>query len=668
MKEVRLTEKKKEALAQLGIEKSSDVLEYFPYRYETIEDAPYSSWEINSKVVVEGIVTSKPSIYRFGRNKSVINFVITTEDNTFKVAVFNQIWYLKQEVGKRIVVIGKYEGNGKILATSIINDSLENVLGIKPVYSLKDKVKPKYFSQLIAKVLEENRDEIHSFIPMSLREENHLLSRYAALKDIHFPRSSSSLQKAIKTMKYEEFFKFQCFMSYRKQINRLFDDRYAKKIDEKKLNEMIGDLPFSLTNDQQNVVNEIVNDLKSNYQMGRLLQGDVGSGKTIVSFIAMYATYLAGQQACLMAPTEILAKQHFNNIQRVFNGYNLRIELLYSGVPNIQRKQILQDIKNGHIDFVVGTHALFQQDVEFHNLGLIITDEQHRFGVKQRQLLQDKGNNPDILLMSATPIPRTLATSLYGDMDVSTISETPNKGKVIHTKLLKKNSFIPVIDEIEKLLDEGNQMYVVCATIEKSTEVLARNVNDIYNNLNDYFKGKYKLGLLHGQMDEEQKDAVQSAFSNHEIDILVTTTVVEVGVDVKNANIMVIYDANRFGLSQLHQLRGRIGRGSKEGYCYLLTNSVEEDAIERLNIIVENNDGFEISYRDLQLRGPGDILGYRQSGLPTFRLGNVVEDNELLQKTRLDALKILKDLDNPENTRVKEYLQEIQENAHYYLD
>lgn len=668
MKEVRITPKKREALEQLGITSSEDILQYYPYRYDTLEFLDYDKWEVNSHVIVEGTVLSKPKIYRFARNKSVISFELGNDHDTFRISVFNQPWYLKQQPGSLMTVIGKYEGNRKILAISTSNLPMKEVLGIKPVYSLKDKVKPKYFSELVAKVLEANKDEIVDYVNPEIKKRHGFMDKYEALKEVHFPTSSKNLTKAINYLKYEEFFKFQTYMLYRKNKAHYNDDRFIKSFDIEKVRQFVRELPFSLTEDQKLAVKDILNDLSSNYQMCRLLQGDVGCGKTIVSFVAMYACHLAGYQAVLMAPTEILAKQHYQNILKTFKNYDIKIELLYSNITNQQRKAILERIRSGETDFVVGTHAVFQQDVEFSKLGLIITDEQHRFGVKQRQQLQDKGPDADLLLMSATPIPRTLATSLYGDMDVSTIVQTPNAHKVIHTTLIPKNSFMAIVKDIEKLLDAGNQMYVVCATIEKSTELLARNVNDVYNNLNTYFKGRYKLGLLHGQMSEEEKDAVQESFARGEIDILVTTTVIEVGVDVKSANIMVIYDANRFGLSQLHQLRGRIGRGEKEGYCYLLTNSKEEDAITRLNVIVNNTDGFKISYYDLQLRGPGDILGYRQSGLPTFMLGNVVLDNELLQQAREDGKQVIANLDKKENENIRQYLLETESHDTYYLD
>ena len=556
----------------------------------------------------------------------------------------------------------------RVMAIQAVNQPMSTILGIKPVYSLKDKLKPKYFSELVGRVLEANKDEIIDYVNDDLKARYGFMNKYEALKEVHFPTSSFKLNKAIEYLKYEEFFKFQTYMLYRKNQTHGTDQRFIKHFELEDVRRFISSLPFELTGDQKKAVNEILSDMKGDFQMCRLLQGDVGSGKTIVSFIAMYAAYLSGKQAVLMAPTEILAKQHFNNIQKIFRDYDINIELLYSSITPQQKRAVLERISSGETDFVVGTHAVFQQAVEFKDLGLIITDEQHRFGVRQRQMLQDKGSDADLLLMSATPIPRTLATSLYGDMDVSTIVETPNKGKIIHTTLIKKNSFMAIVKDIEKLLDQGNQMYVVCAAIDKSTEIPARNVNDVYNNLNDYFRGRYTLGLLHGQMAEEDKDDVQMRFANGEIDILVSTTVIEVGVDVKKANIMIIYDANRFGLSQLHQLRGRIGRGENEGHCYLLTSSTDEEALKRLQVIVDNTDGFKISYYDLLLRGPGDILGYRQSGLPTFILGNVVEDNELLQKSREDGKMVIEHLDDTENENIREYLERVSAEDAYYLD
>lgn len=668
MKEIKLTPKRREALAQLGINSTEDLLNYFPYRYEKLEFLDYHLWTVNSRVIVEGKVFSRPKMFRFGSRKSVLHFELGNDQDVFKISVFNQPWYKTLQIGDHLTVVGKYEGGNKIVASQTTKDDMSSLLGITPVYSIKDKIKPKTFRSLMQQALEINQGQIEEFLPLSLRSRYGFTDRYSALWAVHFPTDEASLQKGIDLLKYEEFFRFHCAMLQRRGAYRESDKRFAKEFDAKKIREFADKLPFELTDDQKSAVNDIIKDLRSSYRMARLLQGDVGCGKTVVAFIAMYAVYLAGGQSCMMAPTEILAKQHYGNMVRMFAGYDVHIDLLYSGLSAPERRAALERIASGETDFVIGTHALFQNDVEFRNLELIITDEQHRFGVRQRQLLQDKGAYADMLLMSATPIPRTLATSLYGDLDVTTITQTPNASKKITTTLIKKNSFMAIVKQIEKLLDEGNQMYVVCAAIESGSDLTARNVTDVYHNLRTYFDGRYKVGLLHGQMDEEHKDAVQEGFRNHEYDILVATTVIEVGVDVKDANIMVIYDANRFGLSQLHQLRGRIGRGEKEGYCYLLTDSRDEEALKRLQVIVENTDGFKISYYDLKLRGPGDILGYRQSGLPSFNLGNVVDDAAIMSAARKDAEEIMAHLDEPENEKIRKYLDGINANESVYVD
>ncbi|MBQ3375964.1 MAG: ATP-dependent DNA helicase RecG [Erysipelotrichaceae bacterium] len=668
MKEIKLTPKRREALRQLGINNTAELISYFPYRYENLQFTDYRDWEVNSRVIVEGKVFSRPKMVRFGSRKSVLHFELGNDQDTFRITVFNQPWYRSLQIGDHLTVVGKYEGSNRIVASQTTKDDMQELLGITPVYSLKDKMKPKTFRQLMQNALELNRGEVGEFLPESIRDKYGFADRYNSLWRVHFPQDEKSLQKGIDVLKYEEFFRFHCAMLYRRKEIHQLSPGYRKVFDSRKIRELADDLPFTLTYDQKRAVNDIIRDLKSETRMGRLLQGDVGCGKTVVAFMAMYAVYLAGAQSCMMAPTEILAKQHYRNALKMFEGYDVNIALLYSGLSAAERREVLEKIALGETDIVIGTHALFQNDVEFSNLQLIITDEQHRFGVRQRQLLQDKGIQADVLLMSATPIPRTLATSLYGDLDVTTITQTPNASKKITTTLIKKNSFMAVVKDIEKLLDEGNQMYVVCAAIESASDITVRNVNDVYKNLSAYFDGRYKVSLLHGQMSEEERDRVQEAFRNHQTDILVATTVIEVGVDVKDANIMVIYDANRFGLSQLHQLRGRIARGQREGYCYLLTDSTDAEALKRLQVIVENTDGFKISYYDLKLRGPGDILGYRQSGLPAFNLGNVVDDAALLNSSREDAREVLEHLDDPENIEVKKYLESLNRDSGHYAD
>ena len=514
------------------------------------------------------------------------------------------------------------------------------------------------------KALEANSD-MPDFLPSSLKRERELLSRYEALSNIHFPKDKSLLYRAINTLKWEEFLKFNIVLALRHDENHQLNEKYRKNFDRLKIDEFISSLPFELTDDQKKACDEILDDLAAPRQMSRLLQGDVGCGKTIVSFIAMYATYLSGKQSALMAPTEFLARQHHENFLRYFP--QIKSALLVSSVDAREKKRILEEIANGDIDVVIGTHALFQEKVEFEELGLLITDEQHRFGVRQRAMLQQKSENGDVLLMSATPIPRTLAATLYADLDVSSIQQMPNSSKKINTYLIRKNGFFDIKDDIEKLLAEGNQMYVICAAIENDNELAVRNVNDVFDSLRNYFEGRYSVGLLHSKMDDDIKQGVQQRFASGEIDILVSTTVVEVGVDVRNANVMIIYDANRFGLSQLHQLRGRVGRGDREGYCYLLTSSKDQQAIDKLQIIVDNSDGFKIAYYDLQMRGPGDLLGVRQSGLPSFILGNIVTDTTLITESRQYARALLDSNYDPESP-IGRYIDDVKNERTDYYD
>ncbi len=641
---IKLTAKWQENLQKMGIGELTDILSYYPYRYEEIEELPFKDWQIGSKIIIEATVTDKPKINYYKGRQSVLYINVVNDDDYFRVSIFNRHWLMKLKVKEQITIIGTYEGNNKILASNINTLPLKQQLGIRPFYSMIDSKSEKGFNKLVQQVLEKYENQITDFIPENIKSRNYFLSKVEAIKQIHRPQNKKLLLKAINTLKYEEFLKFNLIMAKRKSDSFIQDDNFKKKFDSSKINEFISNLPFKLTDDQTKALEEIFADLKSSRQMARLLQGDVGCGKTIVAFIVMYATVLAGKQAAIMAPTEILAKQHYQNMLRFFAAYDTGIGILYSSQTIQERKITLEKIRNGEISLIVGTHSLFQEGVEFNNLGLIVTDEQHRFGVRQRQSFLLKGEYVDMLLMSATPIPRTLATALFGDLDVTTITQTPYSDKKIHTILIKQNSFTSKMKEIEKLLEQKNQMYVVCPAIEKGADNV-RNVNDIYTNLKQYYQGRYRVGLLHGQLDNEQKQVVEKQFSKGEIDILVCTTVIEVGVDVKNANIMVIYDANRFGLSQLHQLRGRIGRGKKEGYCYLLTSSREAEVIEKLNVIVNNSDGFIISHYDLKLRGPGDILGYRQSGLPAFVLGNIIRDSKILNSSYQDAKRIMEELD-----------------------
>ena len=457
-----------------------------------------------------------------------------------------------------------------------------------------------------------------------------------------------SLRKALSRLKYEEFLNFySCLFLLKKSDDTDID--YSKDFDEMKIKEFMDTFPFEFTADQRSAIEEILNDLSSKKPMDRLLEGEVGSGKTAVAEVACYATCLAGYQSALMAPTEILAFQHYEDFSKRMKGVS--IVLLTSSINDKEKTKEL--IRNGKADIVIGTHSLFYEDVMFKNLGLVIADEQQRFGVNQRKLLRQKGEKCDLLLMSATPIPRTLASAVYGDKDVSVIETLPKGRKGCRTYLIRKNSISDKLDEIKEELKKGRQIYIVCASIDKNDEYKAKDVNGIYDSLINVLK-PYKLGLLHGKMSSEDKNRVMKEFADNEINILVCTTVVEVGISVANATMMIIYDADRFGLSQLHQLRGRVQRGNIEGSCYLLTDSKDDRVIERLNVLCKTNNGFEIAREDLRLRGPGDMLGTRQSGLPAFVLGNIVEDTKFIEAAKKDAREIL---ERPED--FKGYLEKI---------
>ena len=434
-------------------------------------------------------------------------------------------------------------------------------------------------------------------------------------------------------------------INYLKEENKKANSGIARSIDESKVNNFISSLPFELTKDQVTAVNTIIKDLKSPNRMNRLLQGDVGSGKTIVSFIAMYANYLSGYQSALMAPTEILATQHFSNLKEVFKDYNLNMALLTGSTPKKEKDLIYEELKNGDIDIIVGTHALIQDDVTYHNLGLVITDEQHRFGVNQRANLQNKGQKPDTLYMSATPIPRTYALTIYGDMDVSTIKTRPKGRKKIKTVVKTNKEIKDVLELMYEELKEGHQIYVIAPLIEESENSDLTNVNDLKEKMTLAFGSKYKIDLVHGKMASAAKELIMNEFLQNKVQILISTTVIEVGVDVPNATMMVIFNAERFGLSTLHQLRGRVGRSELQSSCILIS----DNDTKRLEIMENTNDGFEISEEDFKLRGHGDLFGTKQSGDMTFKIADLKADYKILLQAREDSLEYLLDKENDAN-------------------
>ncbi|HWL12235.1 MAG TPA: ATP-dependent DNA helicase RecG, partial [Ureibacillus sp.] len=417
----------------------------------------------------------------------------------------------------------------------------------------------------------------------------------------------------------------------------------AIQYDVKKVRDFIQSISFELTNAQKRVVNEISKDLKEPHRMNRLLQGDVGSGKTIVAAIGLYSAVTAGYQGALMAPTEILAEQHAESLKAWFDPMGVKVALLSGSTKVKERRLLLEQLHNGEIDILIGTHALIQPDVIFKNLGFVITDEQHRFGVEQRRILRDKGMNPDVLFMTATPIPRTLAITAFGEMDVSIIDELPAGRKQIETHWLKKEQLNSSIVKMESELRNGRQAYVICPLIEESDKLDVQNAVEVYEQLATIFNGRFKVGLMHGRLHADEKDAVMREFSEGKIDVLVSTTVVEVGVNVPNATFMMIYDADRFGLAQLHQLRGRVGRGEHQSYCVLLADPKSEEGKERMLSMTQTNDGFKLAEKDLELRGPGDFFGKKQSGLPDFKMADLVHDYRTLEVARQDAARLIYD-------------------------
>ena len=631
---LKITEKRLDILKLMNIESLEDLINHYPYRYDVIEET-YPTQE-DDKIIIEGTLISPVKIFFRGRMSRMSFSVEDRYQNVYQVTIFNRHFlrqYLKQMT--TVTIIGKCQKD-KITASDIKIKPISEIQGVHPVYSIKEGLTQKSFQQYIKKALNLLKGNIDSFVPEEYIIKHQFIHKESALWNIHFPQSQEDIKHALKYLKYEEFLKFQLTMQTIKR-QRTLEIGNAKTFDVQKFQSFILSLPYQLTQDQQTSVREIVSDLQSPKMMYRFLQGDVGSGKTVVSSVALYANYLAGYQGALMAPTEILASQHYQTLLSFFKNMDVKIALLTGSLTNKEKEHIYEQIQNGDIDIIVGTHALFQKKVEYYRLGFVITDEQHRFGVGQRKALKNKGNQVDFLIMSATPIPRTLAISMYGDMDVSTIKTMP-KGRIpVMTKYIKSSSMKPILKDLKEYLASGGQCYVICPLVEDSEVLDAKSASQIAEAMQQYFH----VGLLHGQMKDDEKDRVMQDFQNKKIHILVSTTVVEVGVDVKNANMMVIYNAERFGMSQLHQLRGRVGRGHQQAYCFLMSSSTSKEAIDRLKYMEKSHDGFEISMYDLQVRGPGEVLGNRQSGLPTFLVADVFKDFPILNVAREDAMRII---------------------------
>lgn len=636
---LKINKNRIQLLNQMSLFTVKNLIQHYPYRYDEIIETPLHD---EQKVIIEAILVDEPKVFFKGK-LSRLSFHCDYQGKIISVIIFNRHFLKKNmKIGLPMTIIGKYnQKRSSITASDIKLKSIKELEGITPIYSLKEGITQKSFQGYVKKALDFYKGHIGHIIPDFLCEKYHLITREEALFKVHFPQVRSDVISSLRYLKYEEFFKFQLTMQYIK-MNRTQNVGISKLIDKEKVDQFIQKLPFSLTEDQQNVVEDILLDLSSHKLMYRFVQGDVGSGKTVVAAISLYANYLAGYQGAMMAPTEILAMQHYQSLSKLFKKTGIKVVLLTGRLSVKEKREIYQQIENGKVDIVVGTHALFQDKLNYHRLGLVITDEQHRFGVEQRKALKDKGEKVDFLIMTATPIPRTLAISLFGDMDVSTITTLPSGRKDVKTKFIKSTSMKPILNDLKNYLASGGQCYVVCPLVNESEAITGRNAIDISKAMASYFKEQYRVGLIHGQMSDEEKNIIMNDFQKNKIQILVSTTVIEVGVDVANANMIVIYNAERFGLSQLHQLRGRVGRSKQQGYCYLLSEATQNEQKERLEFLETHSNGFEVSEYDLKLRGPGDLLGNKQSGLPTFMIGDIFKDFHILETTRKDAYEVLK--------------------------
>lgn len=628
---------------ELAIDTIADLLWNFPYRYEDYRLKDLSNTPNEERITIQGEVLTEATIAFYGRKKSKLSFRISDKEQVVKVDFFNQA-YLKKNiiVGETVTVSGKWnKARAQITGSKFKKGELKAEQELEGVYRLKGSLRNKTIQKYTKQALELYLTDVEEIIPADLLEKYQLIDRQKAIYTMHFPENDSALKLARRRFVYEEFLLFQLKMQFFRKLEREKSGGISIDYDVAKLRAYIDSLPFPLTDAQKRVVNEICGDMKSHFHMNRLLQGDVGSGKTVVASIAMYAAVQSGFQAALMVPTEILAEQHANSLVELLAPFDITVALLTSSVKGKKRRELLHWLEEGKIDIIVGTHALIQEEVIFSKLGLVITDEQHRFGVKQRRILREKGDFPDVLFMTATPIPRTLAITAFGEMDVSVIDELPAGRKKIETFWVKHQMLERVIDFMEKEINKGRQVYVICPLIEESEKLDVQNAVDVYNILEQKWHGRHKIGLMHGKLLPADKEAIMRAFNDNELDCLVSTTVVEVGVNVPNATMMVIYDADRFGLAQLHQLRGRVGRGSEQSYCILLADPKTEVGKERMTIMTETNDGFVVSERDLELRGPGEFFGSKQSGIPEFKVADMVHDYRVLEIARKDAAELI---------------------------
>lgn len=635
--------KRLEALQQLGIFSILDLLSYYPFRYEDLQVKDLYRIADQEKVTLKGEIVADPVIKSFGYRKTRLLFRMAIGQDVIMVTFFNQP-YLKEHIvaGEEITIYGRWDSKRSSLAgIKIVGHKKTDQKEFEAVYRVNKGIHQKTLFRLIEQAYASFSTNIPELIPLDIRQKYRLISHQDAVYSMHFPTDEEQSRQARRQIIFEELFLFQMKLQWLRVQEKSIKKGTMLPYQVEHVRDFITSLPFELTAAQKRVVNEICADLKSPMHMHRLLQGDVGSGKTIVAAIALFAVVDAGFQGALMVPTEILAEQHMESLNQLFPPLEVNIALLTGSTKPKHRKEILEQLADGRLNIIIGTHALIQEDVLFKQLGLVITDEQHRFGVSQRKLLRDKGEHPDVLFMTATPIPRTLAITAFGEMDVSMIDELPAGRIPISTTWVRPKMFETTLEFIETELSKGAQAYVICPLIEESESLDVKNTIDIYERLTSYYGERYQVGLLHGRMKPTEKEQIMHQFKQNQLQVLVSTTVIEVGVNVPNATTMVIYDADRFGLSQLHQLRGRVGRGSKKSHCILVANPKTEIGQERMKIMTETTDGFLLSEKDLALRGSGDLFGYKQSGIPAFKMADIVSDVGALEAARKEAQRVI---------------------------
>lgn len=666
---VGVGEKTKEDLALMDIHTIEDILFYFPFRYNMTEIKPLSELIHDDTVTIVGTVLYNPTVSYFGKRKSRLTFPLNVDGATVKVVMFNRAFAKKQlPQGTVVTITGKWDAHRLQITASYHKVGYPDAdVTIQAIYSVKGNIKQARIKGFITQAIEKYLDQVEEILPAHYLQDYKLPNRQAAIETLHAPKSKEALKHARRRFVYEELLLFQLKMNYLKHRDQVEAGGTVQQIDDGKLSQFINTLPFSLTGAQNKALEEILADMKAPIQMNRLLQGDVGSGKTVVALIALLASVTASYQGALMVPTEILAEQHYQSIVELLQGH-ATVTLLTSSIKGKKRREILKSIEENAVDIIIGTHSLIQEEVVFHRLGMIIIDEQHRFGVEQRRTLREKGLQPDVLFMTATPIPRTLAITAFGDMDVSIIKELPAGRKEIKTYWVKENLLDRVLTFIQKKVAAGEQAYIVSPLIEESEAMDYQNAIDLYEQLQNYYPANMKIGLLHGRLKNDEKEAIMKDFVDNQVQILVATTVIEVGVNVPNATVMVIYDADRFGLSQLHQLRGRVGRGEKQSYCILIAEPKGEVGKQRMSIMTETNDGFRLSEEDLKLRGPGDFFGKKQSGVPEFKVADIVHDYRALEVARTDAQEIIASkalLEDPQYNNLRKLVEKEIDIQHF---